>query len=314
MSRLTSLLRQMPDVVRPFMRYDHRPILTLACLDVSSWRLPEPEEPISVRYDDTIAYPQHIAVLHDEIIVSGLYGATRAHFDNAPSVFRDYPIPVTNQLYDLKVAHHQLMFLHSIHLYLDDKIVDLRQMGRGICVTPSGFVVLSSAPVECENDNIPGMLLFYEKSVYTHMVLTPHTWQSITWVGEGDVAFAATRLLKGVAEVSLLSINGMVIKTLSALVDKSESMGLSVLYDPIWEEYLISGTRRIMALSNRGASVLGRSVYEYGKSEHSYYIYALTWSIPKIDKHTEYHSEEHVTRALLFCIRNKNLLVQMKMK
>jgi hypothetical protein len=292
----------MPDSVRPFLRYDHRPVLTSACLDVSSWRLPEPEI-VSVQYHDTITYPEHIAVLHDKIIVSGLDGATLDHFDNAPSVFRDYYLHNNlRDLRDLKTIHGKLMvFPRSSYLYLDNERIDLQNdTGKCVCVTPNGFVVLTLAPVESIHGHVPGMLLFYEQGVYTHMVLTPHTWQSMTWVGEREVAFAATRLLKGIAEVSLLSIDGMILKTLSTSVGKS-IMGFSVLYDPVWEEYLISGNRNIMMISDRGA----RLIYQYDSTENSYYLYALTWQEKKY---------EQTNRMLLFCIRNKNLLVQMEIK
>jgi hypothetical protein len=95
------------------------------------------------------------------------------------------------------------------------------------------------------------------------------------------------------AEVYLLSIDGEVLDLFTAETDGR--MGISVLYDPVWDEYLISGDNCILALSEWG----NRVVYEYDQSDNSYYLHALTW----LNK-----------RSLLFCIRNQNLLAQIEMK
>lgn len=271
MSRLTSLFCQMPDAVRPFLRYNDRPVLTLSCLDVSTWRLPEPGV-VSVEYYDTIAYPKHIAVLNDDIIVSGYERTTRAHFDGNPSIHRDYHLHTDMNIRDLKTFDNKLLtFPHSHYLYLDDEFIDLKSnTGKTICIIPTGFVILSSTGTMRQNEAITGLLTFYEGK-HTHIVDTPHLWKSITWVGEGNIAFAATYLLQGRAEVSLLSIDGQIIRKLSIDVHPYRYMGFSVLYDPLWQEYLISGDRQIIALSLHNDSVVERLVYEHDPPNNSYY-------------------------------------------
>ena len=87
----------------------------------------------------------------------------------------------------------------------------------------------------------------------------------------------------------------MVIRVLSESVNINELMGHSILYDPKWEEYLVSGSRKIIAVSERGI----RTIYETDDMTNSYYFHALMWNCQ--DK-------------LLFCIRNKSMLVEIKMK
>lgn len=298
MSRLTTLFRLIPDAVRPFLRYDHRPILTLACLDVSTWRLPSPET-VSIQYYDTVSYPEHIAILDDSIIVAGYEGKACSHFAIKPSIYADYHLPVNQYIRDLKTVQNKLLiFPHSRYLHLSDEVIDLQHnTGQRICVTPTGFIVLTIIHI---HDGInSGALRFHNHDgVYTHRVLVPYNWRCMTWVGERDIAFAASRLLQGRAEVFLLSIDGSIIKTMSFDIHAFMHMGFSILYDPVWEEYLLSGDSCIMAVSERGI----RIVYEYHKTEQSYYFHALTWNT---------YLEN---RSLLFCIRNHNLLGQIEMK
>jgi hypothetical protein len=284
-------------------------------LDVSTWRLPEPEI-VSIQYYDTISYPEYIAVLHDDIIVSGYDGTARAHFDGDPSIHRDYHLHTDVAVCDLKTIQNKLMvFPHSHYLYLDDEYIDLKHdTGRIVCETPTGFVVLSAKSVK-RHETVTGLLQFYENGSYTHTVDTPCLWTSMTWVGEKNVAFAATRVLQGIAEVTLLSIDGKIIRVLFEDIHPWDHMGISVLYDPVWEEYLISGNKKIMAFSLRNYSVVSRIVYEYDKTDNSYFLRALAWH-----KHTtsqrkwpEYEREK-TERTLLFCIRNKSLLVRIQMK
>lgn len=303
MSRLTSLFRQIPNAVRPFLRYDHRPLLTLACLDVSIWRFPEPET-VSIRYYDTISYPEHIAILDDNIIVAGYEGKARSHFTIEPCIYGDFHLPVDNYIRDLKtVQNNLLVFPHTSYLYLGDKTIDLQcNTGKSICVTPTGFVVVISTGTMREYEHITGVLLFYEKGVYTHSVNTPHLWKCVTWVGNGDIAFAATRMIKGCAEVFLLSIHGDIIRKLYMSLYQHMHMGFSILYDPVWEEYLLSGDKQIIALSEHNNTVINRVVYEYDQTENSYYFHALTWQTSEAG------------RFLLFCIRNHSLLGQIEIK
>jgi hypothetical protein len=298
MSRLTSLFC-IPDAVRPFLRYDHRPVLTLACLDVSTWRLPSPET-VSIQYYDTISYPEHIAVLDDNIIVAGYEGKAHSHFAIEPSIYGNYHLPVNGYLRDLKTMQNKLLvFPHSRYLHLGDEVINLRHnKGYHICVTPTGFVILiDTNPVRARINS--GALQFHNHDgAYTHAVSVYCKWRCITWVGEGDIAFAATSLLQGCAKVYLLSINGSIIKTLSFDIDAFIQMGFSILYDPVWEEYLLSGDSCIMAVTERGI----RIVYEYHKTDKSYYFHALTWNT-YLEK-----------RSLLFCIRNHSLLGQIEMK
>jgi len=294
MSRLTSLFRLIPDAVRPFLSYTQRPLLTLACLDVSTWRFPEPGV-LSIQYYDTVNYPEHIAILDDDIIVAGYDGITYSHVAIEPSIYGDYHLPINNYQRDLKTCQNKLLiYPYSQYLYFGDKLIDLKyNTGRTVCETPTGFVVLSTTGTMRQNEYIRGLLVFYENGVNTHTVQTPHLWKSITWVGKGNIAFAATRTLMDCAEVYLLSIDGEVLDLFTAETDGR--MGISVLYDPLWDEYLISGDNCIMALSEWGT----RIVYEYDDSDNSYYLHALTW----LNK-----------RSLLFCIRNQNILAQIEMK
>jgi len=294
----------MPDAIRPFLRYDQRPLLTLSCLDVSTLHLPEPGV-ISVDYYDTIAYPEHIAVVDDDIIVSGYDGATRDRATRAhcmdPSIFRDYYLHTDLPVRDMKTVQNKLMiFPHAHYVYLGDQYIDLENnTGTVICETPTGFVVLCATGTMRRNEYIRGVLAFYENGICTHTVQTPYLWKTMTWVGEGEVAFAATRLLQGIAEVTLLSIDGEVIRVLFEDIHPFDHMGLSVLYDPVWQEYLVSGDKKIMAFSLRNHSVVSRVVYEYDKTNNSYYLHALTWK---------------KERTLLVTIRNKSFLAQIQMK
>jgi hypothetical protein len=263
-------------------------------LDVSTWRFPEPGV-LSIQYYDTVNYPEHIAILDDDIIVAGYDGITYSHVAIEPSIYGDYHLPINNYQRDLKTCQNKLLiYPYSQYLYFGDKLIDLKyNTGRTVCETPTGFVVLSTTGTMRQNEYIRGLLVFYENGVNTHTVQTPHLWKSITWVGKGNIAFAATRTLMDCAEVYLLSIDGEVLDLFTAETDGR--MGISVLYDPLWDEYLISGDNCIMALSEWGT----RIVYEYDDSDNSYYLHALTW----LNK-----------RSLLFCIRNQNILAQIEMK
>ena len=162
-------------------------------------------EVLSIDFHDTIAYPEYITILDKDIIVSGGTGYnafTRAHSKEDPSIFRDYYLSVYN-LKELKTVDNKLLlFPLDSYFFLGDEKIDLECNVRCVYTIPDGFVIVALSPVECEYEHVPGMLLFYEKNKYTHMTLTPHVWSSITWVGDNGIAFAATRLLKGKAEVS----------------------------------------------------------------------------------------------------------------
>jgi len=294
MSRLTSLFR-VPDAVRPFLRYDHRPVLTLACLDVSTWLLPEPAV-LSTTMFKTLRHPDNMAVLDDTLIVVGEHNRVVIH--RLPDfAFIDFGLDIEGRIRDLETMDNQLLVLPSGRfIYHGDQPIELKgdwRATRGICPTPHGFVVCSNAPADQPvdwRDRAPGILQFYENGICTHTVQTYYAWYSITWVGQGDIAFAATRLLNGVCEVTLLSVDGKIYDVLKHDIPTGELTGLSIVYDPKWNEYIVSGGKRIIAFTPYGS----RELYEY-KSSH--YLHSLVL-----------HG-----RNLLVCVRIKHSILQLEL-
>lgn len=303
MSRLTSLFRQMPDAVRPFLRYDHRPVLTLSCLDVSTWHLPEPTI-LSTHTFKTQRHPEEITILGDKLIVVGQNPYTMAYN------LRDYSseeisiIDSQAAICDLKTLDNQLLILsNGPFIYHGDQSIHLAcdwRSSRCVCITPHGFVVSANEPTDQPVDwreRAPGILLFYEHGVYTQTIHTYYTWSSMTWVGKGNIAFAATRVLNSIGEVYLLSIDGEIIDKLIYHLPSGELMGISIVYDPKWKEYIVSGGKRIIGFTQVHDTVNVREIYSYKPSSYAPYLHCMVL-----------HG-----RTLFVCIRNKSLMLQLEM-
>jgi hypothetical protein len=303
MSRLTSLFR-IPDAVRPFLRYDDRPVLTLACLDVSTWRFPEPTV-LSSHIFKTQRYPEKITVLDNKLIVIGndpyctayhLTDYSSEEYDIAHGEIRN------GSIRDLKTMDNQLLILSAgPFIYHGDQSIrlgcDWRSV-RCICITPHGFVVSANEPTDQPVDwreRAPGILLFYEDGIYTHTICTYYAWSSFTWVGKGNIAFAATRLLNGIAEVYLLSIDGEIIDRIVHHLP-NELMGISIVYDPKWEEYIISGGKRIIGFTHVHGEIKMREIYSYNGSDAPYFHFMVLHGC-----------------TLFICMRNKHQILQLTM-
>jgi len=302
MSRLTSLFR-IPDAVRPFLRYDDRPVLTVACLDVSTWRLPEPTVLSSYTFN-TQRYPEKITVLDNKLIVIGNDPyCTAYHLTDYSS--EEYDIAQGEIRYgsirDLKTMDNQLLILSGPFIYHGDQSIRLGcdwRSARCICLTPHGFVVSANEPTDQPVDwreRAPGILLFYEHGVYVQTVHTYYAWCSMTWVGKGNIAFAATCLLNGIAEVYLLSIDGEIIDTMIYHLP-NELTGISIIYDPKWEEYIVSGGKRIIGFTQVHGETNMREIYSYHGSDAPYLHFMV------------FHG-----RTLFICMRNRHQILQLTM-
>jgi hypothetical protein len=288
MSRINTLFRLIPDCVRQYLPCHYKDILILD-FPVESLIFREPKTE-SVRFFDTIRNPENIVVLNGDIIVSGHVGAivqTESGFMNYKAIPK---ILIRNMcLVDDKI----LTLPQGYNMYLNDKKLDLEYKWievRCVCSIPNGFVTVSTAPVDVDFDQrLPGMIMFYRDEKYDDMVLTLHTWNAITWVGENEIAFAASRVTYGIAEIYLLSIDGIVLQTLTKIIPNDTLMGISVLYDSRWEEYIISGANIIIALSSRGSRTI------FSNKEKLDYILGLCWNDTK----------------LLACLTNKNQLIEL---
>lgn len=303
MSRLTSLFRLMPDAVRPFLRYDDRPVLTLACLDVSTWRFPEPTV-LSSHTFKTQKYPEEITVLDDKLIVLGKDTCMMAYnlYD-----YSSEEIPIIDgqgAICDLKTLDNQLLILSTgPFIYHGDQSIRLAcdwRSARCVCVTPHGFVVSANEPTDQPVDwreRAPGILLFYEHGIYVRTIHTYYTWSSMTWIGQGDIAFAATRVLNSIGEVYLLSIDGEIIDRLIYHLPSGELMGISIIYDPKWKEYILSGGKRIIGFTQVHGIVNVREIYEYKPSSYAPYLHCMVL-----------HG-----RILFVCLRNKSVILQLEL-
>jgi hypothetical protein len=306
MSRLTSLFRLIPDAVRPFLRYDHRPLLTLACLDVSTWRLPEPGI-LSSHTFKAQRYPEKITVLGNKLMVIGndpyctaydLTDCSSEEYDIAQGEIR------SGSIRSLKTMDNQLLILSAGPLmYHGTQRIKLKCDWRAIrcvCLTPRGFVVSANEPTDQPVDwreRAPGILQFYYDGVCTHTVHTYYAWYSLTWVGQGHIAFAATRLLNGICEVTLLCMDGEIYDVLKHHVPTGELIGISIVYDPKWNEYIVSGEKRILAFTHINDALNVREIYEYKPSTYSPYLHSLVLH----------------DRTLFVCIRNKHRILQLEL-
>ena len=303
MSRLTSLFR-IPDAICPFLRYDDRPVLTLACLDVSTWRFPEPTV-LSSYIFKTQRYPEKITVLEDKLIVIGndpyciayhLTDYSSEEYDIAHGEIR------SGSIRDLKTMDNQLLILSTgPFIYHGDQSIRLGcdwRSARCVCVTPHGFVVSANEPTDQPVDwreRAPGILLFYEHGVYVRTIRTYYAWSSMIWVGKGNIAFAATRLLNGIGKVYLLSIDGEIIDRLVHYLP-NELMGIFIIYDPKWEEYIISGGKQIIGFTYVHGEINMRKIYSYNGSNAPYLHFMVLHG-----------------RTLFVCLRNKSVILQLKM-
>ena len=294
MSRINTLFRLIPDCVRQYLPCHYKEILTHPILRFPVESLIFREQIVnSVQFFDTIGNPESIVVLHNDVIVCGYFGTIiqkEKEFINDAMSIRNMCI-VDNKL---------VVFPEGTHIYLDNQKMDIEYdwiKVRCVCSIPGGFVMVSTAPVEVDFDSdLPGMIMFYKDGKYDHMTLTPHTWITITWIGEDDIAFAASRITYGIAEIYLLSIDGEILQKLSKLIPDDMLMGLSVLYNPRWEEYILSGENEIIALSSRGS----RSIFSNKEKENKndpYYIQGLCWN----------------DNILLGCLRKQNKLIELNM-
>jgi len=288
MSRINTLFRLIPDCVRQYLPCHYKDIL-IVDFPVESliFRQPKTE---SVRFFDTIRNPENIVVLNGDIIVSGHVGA----IVQTESGFMNYKAIPKMLIRNMCLVGDKILTLpHGYNMYLNDKKLDLDYKWievRCVCSIPNGFVTVSTAPVDVDFDQrLPGMIMFYRNEKYDDMVLTLHTWNAITWVGENEIAFAASRVTYGIAEIYLLSIDGIVLRTLTKLIPNDTLMGISVLYDSRWEEYIISGANIIIALSSRGCRTI------FSNKEKLDYILGLCWNDTK----------------LLACLTNKNQLIEL---
>jgi hypothetical protein len=288
MSRINTLFRLIPDCVRQYLPCHYKDILILD-FPVESLIFREPKTE-SVRFFDTIRNPENIVVLNGDIIVSGHVGA----IVQTESGFMNYKAIPKMLIRNMCLVDDKILTLpQGYNMYLNDKKLDLEYKWievRCVCSIPNGFVTVSTAPVDVDFDQrLPGMIMFYRDEKYDDMVLTLHTWNAITWVGENEIAFAASRVTYGIAEIYLLSIDGIVLQTLTKIIPNDTLMGISVLYDSRWEEYIISGANIIIALSSRGSRTI------FSNKEKLDYILGLCWNDTK----------------LLACLTNKNQLIEL---
>ena len=288
MSRINTLFRLIPDCVQHYLPCHYKDIL-IVDFPIESLIFREPKTE-SFRFFDTIRNPENIVVLNGDVIVSGHLG-TVIHTESG---FMNYKAIPKMLIRDMCLVNDKILTLpQDCHMYLNDKKLDLEYKWiqvRCVCSIPNGFVTVSTVPVDVSFDQrLPGMIMFYRDEKYDDMVLTLHTWNAITWVGENEIAFAASRITYGIAEIYLLSIDGIVLQTLTKLIPNDTMMGISVLYDSRWEEYIISGANMIISLSSRGSRTI------FSNKDELDYIFGLCWNDSK----------------LLACLRSKHQLIEL---
>jgi hypothetical protein len=242
-----------------------------------------------------------MTVLGDTLIVVGEHNCVVIH--RLPDFyFIDFGMGIDGRIRDLNTMDNQLLVLSSgPFVYYGDQSIHIAcdwRSTRCICVTPHGFVVSANEPTDQPVDwreRTPGILLFYEHGVYVRTIHTYYAWCSMTWVGKGNIAFATTRLLNGVAEIYLLSIDGIIIDTIVHHLP-NELIGISIIYDPKWEEYIVSGGKRIIGFTHVHGTINVREIYSYNGSDAPYLHFMVLHG-----------------RTLFVCIRNKSSILRLEL-
>lgn len=290
--RFQALCSQVPDIIRPFLRKKDARVLASIPIPVRHLFWPEPKV-LQVTSVDTIQHPDHVSA--EPFLVS----AGRRLVDAQGNVPTGFGLPDPSARYHVDmfmIVEDSVVFLSNGLLWYHG-FCKLAGFARSMCRTPTGFVVCTDR----YDSPHAGLLVYMESKML--QVHTPHAWRAMTWGHQ----LAATQWTPNEAVVSLLTRNGQVSQVLRGQLrpraGRLHQMGFSILYDPKWDEYLVSGSRHIVALSatippSRISYRGMRVVYEHGQDFHAYHLRGLTWCPNTV-----------VPRTLLCCNRGEHVIL-----
>ena len=303
MNRLASLVTKFPQLIGDYLRYDYRPALTLASLDFSSVLLPEPVV-ISTALFTTLPRPQNLVILNGGLVArcavdqnARIVTHQIQEIEPNDTFYLDNVRMGNNVAYMILLDGQLLFITHSSTAVHGDQIIPLEETTISIfciCAIPTGFVI-------CSAGDSQSLLRFYENGKCTKTLVAVKSWSTMTWIRQGDIAFVATIIQKHYACIYLLSIDGSILKEFHHAIP-NETMGMSVTYDPRWDEYIVSGEKRIIGFSPVGV----RTIYEH--TQPCIVRFVIPGSLPCI------HSLTWHDRTLFACILNQHSILRLEMK